>query len=383
MTCSRCGNELHSGNFVIDSVGETFCVTCAAPLHACNSCGRLGDETEVPFYPNRLMYLCHDCAVCPSCGETIAPGEGVEDSTGTVFCDTCAADMLSCDYCGRLGYDVNWSDEHDMYLCPECLEKNAEVIHGYHHGNVLNIAKGDGRWIGTELELEFDDHFYAAEECYDNERNEHFEFDGSVCEGFETVTHIMTLGQHREWATNGVGKKLMEMARNHQDVDVGLHVNVSIDKELRADLGDFIKAAVYYFVSSHPDSFRKLGRRWSTRFADFGARAFLCETDKYDAVNLKYDRIEFRFFHTTTNAFDYIGSVEVAHAIVEWVSDLMFSGGVGVAENTVKQDDAFYAFWTFVDKHYEVGSEYMHVYMHADTVEPNEVLEVEHVCDLP
>ena len=355
--CGNCGRIHESEEDVCHAHvdGDWYCVDCAdEDLTRCEWCGEYARDSMVVLVADG--YVCSECyhthyRICGGCGEVISVGW------------------------------ARYHEPHDAYYCEWCyddLPRFGEHVHEYHgHGiDARHLNPPGTRGIGVELELEFDaDVEYVADDCYGGEESEYFETDSSIDNGFETVTHIMSVEQHRRWIRDGVGSALLHHAAVTQPYGIGLHVNVSVEPEAEIGMGDEVKSLVYYFVNRYADHFAKLGRRRNSHYAEFNQPEFVTSTCKFSAVNLQKDGcVEFRFFHTATDEQDYIGSVEIAHAIVAFVSGLM-RPGYTYAKWTLESSRAWGKFEKFIfNGDYEVAKEYYQTYMACETPRDGETL---------
>jgi hypothetical protein len=375
MNCDYCNFEQdgltwHSG------VAMDLCDDCIADVRTCDFCGNsvlpedvheFGNDTIACWRCWRKADYCTWCD-CPS----------TELNNGV--CQSCEDETIICRGCDDR-VNIEYSYEHEgRYYCESCYDdiNKSDYIYDYHCHGIVPRRLCDGRGIGTELELEFvDSPMWVAEVTYSGENTEYFEWDGSVEGGFETVTHIMDIEQHRRWIASGVGSSLLEYANASQCVDTGLHVNVDMSYEVRHEVEGMTKLAIYMFVNYNADDFKRLGRRWSDYYADYEyvhpSMGYPC-TGKSSAIYLRKDGcIEFRLFHTATNDFDYMGSVQVAHATVEFVSDMVRTYGYDIAMWMLLEHRTFGDFVKFAIENYDL-KEYMAVYLTHDCVKRGECL---------
>lgn len=162
--------------------------------------------------------------------------------------------------------------------------------------------------IGVELEVDsggYDD--YNAKEVLEiaNKNGEdrlYINSDGSLNDGFELVSHPMTLLYHKnEMPWDKIMKRLIHMGyKSHQAGTCGLHCHVS-----RAALGDCYEkqeeatARILYFVEHHWDEILKFSRRtaeqmdrWAARYGNKGKPKKLYDdikkgySSRYRAVNI-------------------------------------------------------------------------------------------------
>lgn len=210
--CGRCGSRIQAGShrYLVDTAEGTFdmCYYCRSNLYTCEQCDQ---RTTRPFALHQGVYWCQGCTV--------------------------DADLASC-WCGAL-YDLA-----DSNGCPQPRGQ----IHSYSYRPLPVFYKvGDGTdqrittkggqtrdltpYMGFELEVSF---------AYSNAGREaaagtvtdiignlaYLKEDGSISDGFELVTHPMTLEYaiHRfPWHVLGA----MDSAGGEVHDGLGLHIHVS------------------------------------------------------------------------------------------------------------------------------------------------------------
>ena len=242
---------------------------------------------------------------CRCCGQTIHP----RDNAGTgdlPLCLTCLEDRYTaCARCGALipnhqaCYLPAGEDDDEPY-CPDCYLTVAgqKPIHDYYY-RPSPCFWGDGPfYFGVELEID------EAGEDSDNARrllaiaNQgqprlYCKHDGSLDEGFEIVSHPMTLDyhcQHMPW------KEVLDKARSlgyrsHQAGTCGLHVHIN-----RTAFGntleeqDEVIARILYFFEKHWEEMLKFSRRTRSQLAQWAARYGLKEHPKDILLHAKGDR---------------------------------------------------------------------------------------------
>ena len=176
----------------------------------CELCGEVYDPDELIPFDDRL--ICPEClenetTLCACCGQRI----WLTDNAGndnTPLCQTCYdQSYMTCSECGRLIHceDTYYLDDSDEPLCLTCLEEaNRDVIQGYYY-KPEPIFYGTGpRYFGVELEIDEGGERgdYASQIL--SQANVGFterlycKHDGSLGNGFELVTHPMSLEYHQE-----------------------------------------------------------------------------------------------------------------------------------------------------------------------------------------
>jgi hypothetical protein len=199
---------------------------------------------------------------------------------------------------------------------------------------------GDGKlFMGVELEVDEggkDDDNAGTLKNIANSSDEHIyiKADGSLEDGFEIVSHPMTLQYHLEkmdWES--VLKEAVDMGyRSHQTSTCGLHVHVNRDAfgSNQAEQEEVI-AKILFFIEKHWAEMFKFSRRsqynidrWAARYGyektgkEILEKAKGSYTSRYVAVNLKnYYTIEFRLFRGTLKYNTFIATLQMVQKICD------------------------------------------------------------------
>ena len=273
--------------------------------------------------------LCPECfreetTVCSVCGERIWNYDNA-GTAETPLCQRCYDNYYtSCDRCGALirleeaCYAPDDEDE-EYPMCQGCYTRmeRANAIQDYYYKpapdfwELLSIANGEG------------------------EKRLYCKHDGSLSDGFELVTHPMTLHYHTEqmpWEK--LLRRAVEMGyTSHQAGTCGLHVHVS-----RAAFGsteaeqDAAIARVLYFFEKNWEELLKFSRRtqrqldrWAARYGykeqprDILEHAKKgCHAGRYTCVNLQNrSTIEFRIFRGTLKYNTFIATLQMVDRICD------------------------------------------------------------------
>ena len=178
----------------------------------CDICGCELENGEGTWVDGQL--LCQDCVdehcvTCGHCGETIWVNDAVQDDNLTL-CQGCFDDYYSrCDCCGRLVRSsyVNWRGDYPY--CDSCYEDFNDEIEEYSYKPEPHFFGNGKRFLGVELEVDCggkDDGNASTLKEIGNVQHEHIyiKSDGSLDDGFEIVSHPMTLDYHTnemDWET--------------------------------------------------------------------------------------------------------------------------------------------------------------------------------------
>ena len=310
----------------------------------CSECGAVLTEENVHTFDGHTM--CEDCfnrhtTVCDNC-QTRIWRDNAEGDSNYVLCSRCYENFYTtCEDCGRLIHneDAFYEDGEDYPYCRDCFEKlNNTSIKNYSY-KPEPIFYGSGNiFYGVELEIDKGGEDNSnAQKLLDiaNEQDERIycKHDGSLHDGFEVISHPMTLDYHinnMNWLN--VFEKAIEMDyRAHNTSTCGLHIHCS-----RTAFGKGYErqeqaiGRVVYFVEKHWNELVKFSRRtldnlnhWAAKYAtisDTTEETYKKAKDRrlgrYTAVNLENDNtIEFRLFRGTLRYKTFIATLQLVDEI--------------------------------------------------------------------
>ena len=318
-------------------------------LEICTSCGGHFSHDELTeFDGQRLCSSCFEEAtvVCSRCGERIWKDENAGDSS-TPLCQHCYDRYyVSCTHCGRIiNYDDAYydDDDEDEPFCYACFSNRSHSKNGindyYFKPDPIFYGAGP-RYFGVELEIdgggESDDS--ARKILRIANRDDELVYckhDGSLDDGFEIVTHPMSLSYHMEqmpW--RAILSKAIELGYlSHQANTCGLHVHVNRDAfgETEAQQEACI-ARILYFFEKHWEELLKFSRRtprqlerWAARYGyKEQPREILDHAKKgshggrYTCVNLENgSTIEFRVFRGTLKLNTLIATLQLVDRVCD------------------------------------------------------------------
>lgn len=292
--------------------------------------------------------LCQDCfqreiIPCDYCGVLIWKNAAYGDDTHRL-CHRCYDhEYTECEDCGcMLSYDdACYYDGSDIPYCQACyVNHQNRSIKSYQYKPVPIFYGTGDLYFGVELEIDCggEDQENAKELINSvNSEHEHIycKHDGSIEEGFEIVSHPMTLEYHTtqmEWKT------LFELAvdldyRSHQTSTCGLHIHVnrSAFGKTWEEQEDCISRMVY-FVENHWNELLKFSRRTETNINRWASRYGISTTAKdtyekakkrnlgrYVAVNLENgSTVEFRLFRGTLCYHTFVASLQLVYEICRY-----------------------------------------------------------------
>lgn len=290
--------------------------------------------------------ICSECAddrtvTCHRCGECIWN----EDDCGNdilSLCEHCRDnDYTNCERCGTLidRDDACYEDDDtdDYPYCQDCHQHiSSRPIHRYDY-RPEPIFYGRGWHFGVELEVDVggkDDESAQAVLNMMNAEKElaYIKHDGSLDDGFEIVTHPLTLNYH---LTQMPWKPTLELLRqmgyrSHSCGSCGLHVHLG-----RENLGATVEeqeaaiSNILYFFERFWEELLRFSRRshsqvqrWAARYGykqsgrEILETAKNCYAGRYTCVNLtNYSTIEFRIFRGTLKANTLIATLQLIEEI--------------------------------------------------------------------
>lgn len=297
--------------------------------------------------------LCPQClenetTICAQCGGRFwtSDNQGADDCP---LCPSCYDRHYTvCDQCGTLMRQaaVRYTSDdlgEDRPLCDTCYARveRSNAIQDYYYKPEPTFFGTGPRFLGVELEVdEAGESRHNARELLDiaNEDGSqrlYCKHDGSLDDGFELVSHPMSLAYHAgEMPWERILCQAAAMGyTSHQANTCGLHVHVS-----RAAFGrteaeqDGTIARVLYFFEKNWEELLKFSRRtqrqldrWAARYGykeqprDILEHAKKgCHAGRYTCVNLQNsDTIEFRIFRGTLKYNTFIATLQMVDRICD------------------------------------------------------------------
>ena len=314
----------------------------------CSYCGERHPVTERTVFGGQA--LCPDCLsehtiTCTHCGTRLW-GENNAGTEDMPLCQRCYDNhYVSCTECGALLHrdDALYADDdEDEYdpLCHHCYSSTPKSIQNYYYKpHPIFYGEGD-RFFGVELEIDgAGERNSAAEQLMDLANSNSLErlyckHDGSLEDGFELVTHPMTLAYHMDempWAA--VLSEAVQMGYlSHRACTCGLHVHVnrSAFGPTEKEQEDVI-ARILFFVENHWNEMLRFSRRSQSQMEQWAARygrkddpkavldhAKESRLGRYTCVNLtNFDTIEFRLFRGTLKLNTFLATLQMVDRICD------------------------------------------------------------------
>jgi hypothetical protein len=318
-------------------------------FESCGICGEVFTMAELMEHDDTL--LCPKCfrentVICTRCGERIWSDDNAGDSE-TPLCQSCYDRCYTtCEDCGRVihqddAYYVDMDDyEPRCYHCHVRKQETGPIHNYYFKPDPIFYGNDSNRAMGVELEVDLagekNRHAAAIIEIA-NQKFEHIycKHDGSLEDGFEIVSHPMTLNYHlNDMPWREILCRAKELGyRSHQANSCGLHIHVS-----RNSFGNTLEeqdeciARILYFFEKHWNELLRFSRRsisqierWAARYGlrehpkeilDHAKKSFRGE--RYTCVNLTNEyTIEFRIFRGTLKFNTFVATLQLIDRICD------------------------------------------------------------------
>lgn len=316
----------------------------------CDYCGQTFPLNQLTDFDGSLFCgSCLDASTtqCVRCGTRIWTDENAGDQE-TPLCQTCYDRFyINCSLCGRvLHQDDAHFDGDGEALCASCFPRFQRTfkINDYYFKPVPRFYGEGTRFFGVELEMDeggedMDNASELVEIANAKQDLAYCKHDGSLHDGFEIVTHPMTLEFHQsEMPWKVLLQRAAELGyRSHQAETCGLHVHVNRDSFGRgAARQDACIARILYFFERHWEELLKFSRRTSSQLEQWAARYGYKDqpgeildhakkdsrNGRYSCVNLQnQDTIEFRIFRGTLKWNTLIATLQ----LVDWICSVAVS----------------------------------------------------------
>jgi len=365
--------------------GHAYCGTCFYDMFCfCEDCGEPfpNDDGKMVHFRNRnwridpkdFKVVCESCLEnynrCEDCGEYWHMHQTHCTGYGYNICISCYEDRYgNCDACNEIYHmdDLIYSERHGETYCQSCARSNGgHAINDYmykpapkfRHFNqstnesVFSRDSSNRLYEGFELELESprENAAEVAQTLIDNFDEDEDVFyckhDGSLDDGFEIVSHPMTLRAHKTMDYSDMLAELKKAGcKSHDTTTCGLHVHVS---RSFFTMSETVKLGLFvYFNKSRLETF---ARRTETSYAKFkpvlrsDLKAAGHSERRYEAINFENARtIEFRLFKGTLNFETFMATLEFCDAVSRFVKTVS-------ACSIVNKNGGFDLFKTFVNK---------------------------------
>lgn len=320
--------------------------------------------------------VCESCldnyVRCEDCGEYWHRGQTYYTGYGYLICEPCYENGYGyCGACDEIFHadDLIYSDQDRETYCESCCHENGcgsiqdysyKPSPKYQHFNqttnqtVFSRQPGNRLYLGFELEVESLRELPASVASdlisdYDAQENLFYcKHDSSLDEGFEVVSHPLTLRAHKTQDYEDILKSLKDAGcKSHNTTTCGLHVHVS---RSFFTLSETVKLGLFvYFNKSRLETFARRTESSYAKFKPLNRSNYLESAEsheRYEAINFENARtIEFRLFKGTLNFETFMATLEFCDAVsrfVKTVSAVCIAGKDGDSwakfESFVKSD---------------------------------------------
>ena len=303
----------------------------------CSSCNCKLSIDEVHYMSDQAF--CAECfeeltTVCYDCGTRILCSESVGGDAERPLCEQCYDDYYTnCDECGRLVYqEYIHYDAYNRTLCDHCMKEGPIYNYAF---KPTPIFYGEESTLFLGVELELDNGGCDRENASDltkianaDASHIYIKTDGSLDEGFEIVTHPMTLQYHMEkmpW--QDLTREALHLGyRSHKAGTCGLHchVNRSFFGTNKHQQEENI-ANVLFLVEKYWDELLRFSRRTQGQMDHWAARYGFKEKPgqvldhaknssigRYACINLQnHQTIEFRMWRGTLKYNTLIATLQM------------------------------------------------------------------------
>ncbi|MGM9551720.1 MAG: amidoligase family protein [Clostridia bacterium] len=307
----------------------------------CAICGAVLNEEDAREFQGN--YYCEEClegntGICQDCGDRVWNSDLRSDGNIAV-CNDCYDDNYNtCETCGRIIHSNNtyYEEDGDIPYCHNCYVQLEEAAIKPYSYKPEPIFYGSGiLFMGVELEIdegeELHDNAQALIEIAGSDRI-YCKHDGSLDDGFEIVSHPMSLDYHiHKMPWGDVFEQAIRMHyRSHQTDTCGLHVHVNKTAFGKTyEEQEAVIAKIVHFFELHWNELVRFSRRteanlqrWASRYgiSDSAKDTYKKAKDKhlgrYVAVNLEnYSTVEFRMWRGTLRYETFIATLQLVHEI--------------------------------------------------------------------
>jgi hypothetical protein len=362
LQCADCSKELTSEDYV-DNNGDPICEDCNDNYHSCAGCSDVTHSDDT-YFANDDSW-CEDCyndrfSSCEDCSNIVR-----NDDTCTVYgssgrqrqvCDDCRTDYYWCEPCDEYVHEDNY---HSDDMCNSCYSdrygdddddgsnSSRDVIRSYNYKptpKFFKVSDNDNVYLGIELEVERGDSSVRHDDMAKMIDNDflYFKSDGSLSDGFEIVTHPMTISyikKHKNVWADILNQLRSNKYRSYDTRTCGMHIHISKNAFTTWHLYRFMK-----FFVDNSDFVTKISQRkienldrWaaltdnpSESYKEFTQDRLMYKAKKksgndkrYLAVNLQNDKsVEVRIFRGTLNDSSFLKNIEFVQAVHDYTKSI-------------------------------------------------------------
>lgn len=326
--CCKC-NSWTEKEDLYEHDGDSYCEVCEGEYFSCcEVCGEMfgrDDVTYIDIRGSRSGDYCDSCRdetfiQCYDCDKWVAVNDSYVSDRGRNYCSECYSERFTrCDSCGCEVSTADICCNDNGSYCSSCYD-DQKSIHDYSF-KPSPIFHGTGpRFTGWELEVIAK----GSQEDAAKLITEKFEgllyckHDGSVSSGFEIVSHPCSYDYYMQ---EGIFEKLGEFTqlRSYKHSECGFHVHISKDSVSLLTLAKLIIffanniAFVEYIAQRSHNSYCK-----EECVNGAGLKAKNGNRDRYQAINITGQTIEFRIFKGNCSVPRLKKNLQFVYGILEY-----------------------------------------------------------------
>jgi hypothetical protein len=359
LQCADCPTELTSEDYV-DNNGDPICEECSENYYTCSGCSDVMHNDEVNYAEDDSY--CDDCysdrfMSCDDCGDTMRRDNShcVQGRSGGErdVCENCRnSNYAWCTNCDEYVHDDNYAGNDYCYSCSDDVDDDdddeEQVIKGYSYKpspKFFKVSENDNVFLGIELEVERG----ANSELNHTKMAQliehdflYFKTDGSLDNGFEIVTHPMTISyikKHKNVWADILNQLRSNKYRSYDTRTCGMHIHISKNAFTTWHLYRFMK-----FFVDNADFVTKISQRkienldrWAAltdnpheSYKEYTQDRLMYKAKKkygndkrYLAVNLQNDKsVEVRIFRGTLNDSSFFKNIEFVQALFDYTKSI-------------------------------------------------------------
>lgn len=330
--CNDCGETCSLATM---SVMDGTCEGCCDKYSKCALCSEYVLSYDICHF-NDQEY-CENCLdqvsfVCDDCGERESESSPIRIGTSCI-CRSCSDNYYLCESCSNFFPENEIYESNQAYYCNDCY--NDGIIDGCHPHSyrpelVFYGKPKNGIYFGIELEVEAesDESILNSVEAIEDNKI-YCKRDSSLMHGFEIVSHPMSydwLKNHQEfWNAMFVELKNLN-CKSHDPGTCGMHIHVSkkplTSLQIYRIMKLFLVCKGEILTMSQRGSVCALNA-WSS--IDDNHKNIIYKSknkdgnaEKYRAIHISGETIEFRIFRGTLNQNRFWKNIEFIQALIEY-----------------------------------------------------------------
>lgn len=351
LKCYDCSTEIDNEDFY-NADNKPICESCYEYYFMCDGCNDTYHNDDVNSGGD--CCYCNDCyhdryTECNDCGDyelndDISCVRNRNDREVEV-CDSCRGDYYWCERCDEYVHEDNYQEDD---LCHRCYnETHTKVIKSYDYKptpSFFKVSPNDDVFLGIELEVERSSGAIDREDMAEMIDHDflYFKRDGSLDDGFEIVTHPMTISyikQHKNVWADILNNLRTNKYRSYDTSTCGMHIHISKNAfttwhlfrfmKFFVDNSDFVTKISQRKVenldrwAALTDNPSESGKEYTDDVLMYKAKKKRGNSKRYLAVNLQNDKsVEIRIFRGTLNDSSFFKNIEFVQATFDYTKSI-------------------------------------------------------------